>query len=157
MTAHTLRKIRNGRFQADGLGSLTKQHWWSHDADAEVEDSAPPCGSPAPTGIAPTSRATPAAAPRLGEFHKKTWMKNQGPVTWDGVSYEFRTKSGWKSTFALARDGQELATFKVTAFKNEVEIDVLDGPRPVAPGLLLFTAWLSQLIIRDRSAAASSG
>ena len=61
-------------------------------------------------------RASDAGGLVIGEFDKKQWMREGGPVRWDGVDYEFATKSGWKGTFALSRYGEELAEFKVTGF-----------------------------------------
>lgn len=75
-------------------------------------------------------------------------------MTWDAVEYELASKSAMKGSVTLDRHGEELAEFVVRGFKNEVTITVADGVAPPA-GLLLFCAWIAQVKIRDRAAAAS--
>ncbi len=152
MTAFRFTKA-HGRYAADGLGSWKQRNWLSHDAEASLEGGRSLVLQRGNWGR--VFRASDAGGLVIGEFDKKQWMREGGPVRWDGVDYEFATKSGWKGTFALSRYGEELAEFKVTGLKQDVVITMADGVsiRPPA-ALLLFASWICLMFVRDRAAAA---
>lgn len=152
MTTYTVRKGSGGRRGAEELGSWTKKHWYSQDAEAELADG---------TSLLLRSSAWNkhffadlTTGQHLGAFDRTGWLKDGGTLRWDGVDYEFATKSGWKSTFALRRLGEELAEFAIKGFTQDVVVTTAEGVRP-DPGLLLFCSYISLVTIRQRTAAVS--
>lgn len=156
MTGHLVTKGAGGQWGAPGLGHWKQRAWWSYDADAGLADGHPLTFRRTNWSRLHLAESMPTmsggAAHVVGQFDKTSWLRERGTVTWAGVDYEFGTKSGWKGTFALSRLSEELVEFKVTGFKQDVQITVAPGVQPPS-GLLLFCAWVSQLIVRDRSSA----
>lgn len=158
MTTHTMSKAKGGRFGAEGLGEWKQRKWFSYDADATLADGRNLSFRRTKWNRVHLAEVnTSSGQPHLlGEFDKTSWLRESGPVMWEGVDYEFGAKSGWKGTFALTRHGDELAEIKVTGWKQDLVIQVHDTAATQPPaGLLLFCAWISLLTVRDRTAATS--
>lgn len=161
---YTVAKGHGGRFACPALGEWKQRKWYSYDADAVLASGhlltfRRTNWNRVHLAEVPTSRG---AVHTIGEFDKTSWLRDSGTVSWEGVDYDFGTKSGWKGTFALSRHGVELAELKVTGWKQDIEITLPEAgtaatassSRPPA-GLLLFCAWIALITIRDRTAATA--
>lgn len=96
------------------------------------------------------------ATGRVRGFHeRKGWLRQQGPLEWDDIQYEFAVQGTWNSEFVLRRLNENLAVFSAKGFfQRDIEVNVLDGAH-VPPGLILFGVWM--FILRQRDNASASG
>lgn len=153
MTTYVFEKAKGGRYAAEGLGAWKQRNWWSYRADGALADG----------GLLVLNRsgwgreftASDTGGRLVGSFHRREWIRERGPLTWEAVGYELGTKSGWRRTFTLGRHGEEWAELAVKGLRQDVHVTVRDGYR-TPDGLLLFAAWVVLVLVRDRSAAASA-
>ena len=152
MTTIVLTKERGSRFAAAELGSMNQRSWFT--SDFEVA----PLGGAALTfhrsGWGRRYRALDATGHVVGERDHLGFFERRGPISWDGVAYDFGTQSQWKGSMVLLRYGEELSHFRVDGWGRKVTIETPNAAA-LPPGLLLFGAWMTILQRRDTAAAAS--
>jgi hypothetical protein len=96
--------------------------------------------------------ATDAGGGLVGEFEPQT-LRRGGPLRWEGREHVLRPASAWRERYALADGDRELALFDGRGWgKRPVRITV-EGS--IAPGLLLFAAFVVRGLAEDAAGAAA--
>ena len=145
-----LTKGAGGRFEAAGVGWFKQRSMLSSDFVGEAAGVGALAFTRNWTGRQYT--ATDATSRVRGHHTRQGWG-NSGPLEWDDVQYEFATHSMWRSSFALRRHSEDLATFTPKRFGRTIEALVLDHAN-IPPGLLLFCGWITVMSQRDAAAAS---
>lgn len=152
MTTIVLTKERGGAFVAAELGRMTQRSWFTSDFNVA------PIGGAAltfrRTGWGRRYRALDATGHVVGARDRQGFFQSRGPITWEGVAYDFGSQSQWKGTMVLLRYGEQLAHFRVDGWARKITIETPNAAA-APPGLLLFGAWMALQQRRDTAAAAS--
>lgn len=91
----------------------------------------------------------------IGTFDNTKIMRHGGVLTWEGVEYQVRSSSTWKSRFAMAQGELELVTVEDKGWgKSPVTVRLED--QDIDRGVLLYFIWLVHKWTEDDSAAAGA-
>lgn len=150
MRTIVLAKGEGGRLEAPGVGWIKQEKWTSYDFIGSAEGVGDLVFKRNWTGRKHTIEDSQGRV--RGEHEREGWTGSSGPLMWDDVHYEFAVHSGWKGSFVLRRNNEDLATFTLKNFWRDVEVEVLDNAH-VPAALMLFGAWMT--ILRQRDSAAS--
>jgi len=97
--------------------------------------------------------ATDATGAVVGVFEPRI-LRGGGSLRWGGRELQLRPVSAWRSRFALADGGLELALLEGKGWgKRPVKVTSADDD--LDPGLLLFAAFVVRALAEDATAAAS--
>jgi hypothetical protein len=97
--------------------------------------------------------ATDSTGVVVGVFEPRT-LRGGGTLRWGARELQLRPASAWRSRYALADDGRELALLEGKGWgKRPVKVTSADGE--LDPGLLLFATFVVRALAEDATAAAS--
>ena len=101
-----------------------------------------------------TLRATDLSGAVVGEFNRREWRRG-GAFEWGGRTYMLRPTSMLRERYALAGDEGELALIDARGWgKRPVGLTVVNA---LDPGLLLFAAFVSDLLAQEAFSSAGGG
>ena len=150
-----LTRTRNERrtYEIEGVGALRLGGFFSRGATAEAGAAS---WSFDRRGLwQGTIEASDATGVVVGSFSPRT-LRRGGALQWAGRDLELRPASRWKERYALVDGDRELAVLDGKNWgKRPVRI-TLDDAGAVAPGLLLFAAFVVRGLAEDASAAAGT-
>lgn len=140
------------RFELEGVGVLRLGGWASRWATAEAGDRR--------WGLARRGlwrsriEATDPAGTVVGRFEGRS-LKRGGALRWEEHEYVLKPDSTWRERYALVDGERRVALLEGKGWgKRPVRIDVDD--EAIAPGLLLFTAFVVRALAEDATAAAGA-
>jgi len=138
------------RFELAGIGVLRLGGWASRWATAEVGEQR---WGLARRGILRSRiEATDPAGNVVGTFEGRS-LKRGGALLWEGHEYRLKPDSRWTERYALFDGERRIALLEGKGWgKRPVGVDIDD--RAIAPGLLLFTAFVVRALAEDATAAS---
>jgi hypothetical protein len=141
---------RGRLYAVAGVGTLHLEGFASRRATAEAEGESWRFGR---RGFwQRVIEATDALGGVVGEFEPRT-LRRGGALRWEGREHELRPASAWRERYALADGDRELALFDGRGWgKRPVRITA--GADSIAPGLLLFAAFVVRGLAEDAAGAA---
>jgi len=141
-------------YALEGVGTLRLQGFASRSATAEADGTS---WRIARRGF--WQRRIVAADPTgtaVGEFEPRS-LRRGGTVRWAGRELTLRPASSWRERYALADGDRELAVLDGKGWGRRPVRVTIDDPEAVAPGLLLFAAFVVRGLAEDAGSAAGAG
>jgi hypothetical protein len=100
-------------------------------------------------------QAIDAAGTVAGEF-KPSGPRRGGALRWAGRELTLRPASRWRERYALADGDRELAILDGKGWRRRPVKVTVDDAGAVAPGLLLFAAFVNRGLVEDAGASAGA-
>jgi hypothetical protein len=139
------------RYELEGIGTLRLGGWASRWATAEAGERK---WGLARRGILRSRiEATDPAGTVVGTFEGRS-LKRGGTLRWDGAEYVLKPDSRWRERYALVDGERTLSTLEGKGWgKRPVRVEIADDVT-IAPGLVLFAAFVVRALAEDASSAA---
>lgn len=144
------------RYDLEGLGSLRKANWYSHDHQARTPDGRSWLFRKRGV-VGARSEASQPNGVVVGLTEQRRIFNHGGGLQWYGQRYEVVSDSVWKTRYILRGPRGDLVSVESKGWGKRPATLRLLRPDDIDHGLLLYFTWLVNTFASDDGSAAVAG